>query len=156
MMQDEKGGIAFLRQTGEPDKNAAGNWCPVVEHHETEGATAQQDVGTPGAMVTGGRGGTNGPEPATPGQGCPVGRGEGARGVDISNPPFVCESGSDHSMHECGRTTPVGPRHFRESPAGNAPTGQDGVEGRDPGGNGFPRRDWRGNDGGKLGAEGGE
>lgn len=154
VVHDEKGGLRVLGEARQSGDDAARNGCGVVQHDEPKGAAAQEDVGTPGALPVGGR--PDDPEEAGRGEGDPVGRGQGAGGVDICYGLFVFDGAGDDGMGQGGGPAARWPRDLAQPAAGNAAAGERGIEGRDAGGHCAFHRGRRGDDRGQLGPEGGE
>lgn len=154
MMDDEEGDLPVLGDPGEPDDDAAREWCRVVEDDELEGAAAQEDVGAPGALPVGGR--THDPEAAGRGERGPVGRGEGPCGVDVCYRLFVLDRGGDHGAGERGRAAAGDAGDLGEAPARDPPARERRIQRGDPGPDRPLHHRGGGHDRGELGAKGGE
>jgi hypothetical protein len=154
VVHDDERGIAFLGEPGEPDGDGARDGRRVVEHDQPERVAAQEEVGAPGAPVAGGR--ADDPEASRRREGCPVGGGQGARGVDVCNPSFVTDGAGDEEPGERGGAAAAAAGDLGEPAAGDAARREHRVERRDAGRDRVVHRRGRSDDGGDLVAKCGE
>jgi hypothetical protein len=86
----------------------------------------------------------------------PVGRGQRAPGIDVSNPPFVCERLGDDLPHQRRLPAPAPADDLRQPPQREPAVGEHRIERRDPRADPAPGERGRREDGCELRAEGGQ
>jgi hypothetical protein len=124
-------GITVARQAREAHRVGLGEQGSPIQHHEGEGAAAQQDVGAPGSRRRVVR--TNHPHPFRIAQMHPVAGIEGTLGIDVGDPPSAGDRGFDHRPGQGGLSTPHGPQQLRQPPARQPPAEQHRIQRHDPG-----------------------
>ena len=154
VVHHDKRGVAFLSEPCEAHGGTARHGAAVVEHHEPERVAAEQEIGAPGPVVIGRR--THNPEPSGGGEWSPVGRGQGAGGVDVGNPPFVIEGAGHKAADQRGRPAPAPAGYFGEAATGHSSSREHGIERGDPGRHDIEDGRGRYHDGSDLVSESGE
>jgi len=120
---ERRAGLA--REPRQPHGHGARQRRGGVEHHEREGAAAQQHVRAPGGArrILG----AHDPEPSRRGGRRPVARRQGAARVDHRHPPPVRDR-ARHELAEQGGPPPAAPRDDLGEPAARHPASGEGVQ----------------------------
>ena len=134
--------VLVARQADETKRHLPCKRWRAIEHHEGEGAAAQQHVGTPGAA-----GGITRADHAkeVAVERCPIGGIEGTRSIDACDSLTPRQRGTDERANQCRRARAMGADEFDEPATGNAAP-QRLIELLKSGRNGIGHHRWRGND----------
>ena len=124
--EEDEGGAGFARESREANGGGLGEHRRAIEHHEREGAAAEQDVGGPGGAH--GIVGADDDHPVLVAEVDPVACVEGTLGVDVGHPAMRCEGGFDDDPCECRLAAARAAHEFREPAAGQSSAQQRIVE----------------------------
>lgn len=134
---EQEGGVGVAGDLEEAERHGAWEHRGAVEHHEGEGAAAQEDVGAPGSARR--VRWADHPEAGYPLGLRPVGGGEGAGGVDHGHPAASVPGRAYHAAEQRRHPVPGGAEQLGDPPAGEA--AEHAVEPGDAGGEEAPRGD---------------
>lgn len=124
--------VVLFGESRQADGDLAGQRGRAVEHHQVEGAAAEEDVGAPGAPGSGV--GADDPEETTGSRVGPLARRERSRAIDERHPATGIDRAHDQLPDECGPAAAARALDFRQPAAGNASIRERAIQRLDPGG----------------------
>jgi hypothetical protein len=131
---DDERDVVFLGESRQADGDLPGERRRAVEHHQVEGAAAEEDVGAPGAPV--GARWADDPEAAAGSRVSPLAWGECPRTVDQGYPPARIDGAQHQLPDECGAAAAARALDFCQPPAGQPTVRQRAIQPGDARGNG--------------------
>lgn len=131
---DDERDIVLLRESRQADDDRSRQCGSAVEHHQVEGAAAEEDVSAPGAPV--GARWADDPETTAGSRVSPLAGCECPRTIDQGYPPARIDGAQHQLPDECGAAAAARALDLRQSPAGEPTIRQRAIQPGDSRGNG--------------------